>query len=155
MFSFVGLSKQFSCNAAIVEYHQGQEFDASYMMAAAGSFASSLMRHPGKRWGLFIPDTLPFGISLLGLLLADKDVVLLPSPQPGIIEKLSIDVDGFVLPERPTYAPAWIPPADLGAKASGGTFDQLIDGDQHLNLDLFKALVPEYQSQLTQRTDIP
>jgi hypothetical protein len=35
------------------------------------------------------------------------------------------------------------------------TFDKLIDGDHLLNLDLLKALVPEFQSQRTQRTDIP
>jgi FlaA1/EpsC-like NDP-sugar epimerase len=34
-------------------------------------------------------------------------------------------------------------------------FEKLIDGDHHLNLDLLKSLVPEYQSQRTQRTDIP
>ncbi|MDA1044416.1 MAG: hypothetical protein O3C57_04250, partial [Verrucomicrobia bacterium] len=103
-----------------VIHRQDDSIRGHELAIAVQNFAQRLLARPETRWALHAASTHDFAIAFLGLLCADKDVLLIPNALPGMLDETAEHVDGFILDmafdgKRPSLPPTCSADAHLPA----------------------------------------
>jgi acyl-coenzyme A synthetase/AMP-(fatty) acid ligase/3-hydroxymyristoyl/3-hydroxydecanoyl-(acyl carrier protein) dehydratase len=90
---------------------------ASDFRSRIAAYRTRISETDGSRWGLYVEDVLEFGSAFFALLLEQREVVLLPHAQPGLLVELRHTVDRWMLTEPREGVPHVMTTAGLPANA--------------------------------------
>ena len=91
----------------------GASYAASDFRTRTAMYRSQISNMDERRWGLHVDDVFEFGSALFALLAEQREVVVLPHAQSGLLDELAEDVDRWLLTESRKDMARVMTPSDL------------------------------------------